>query len=667
MQFFSSRLAFAITASVFVFGFFLTPVSAFAVKLYIIDNGEDGHMAEVTAAARQTLSALGGSSVSIEQIDYVTKYGATGEGIASAITEALDGGANVINLSLVCNTSSCTTTVNEALDEALRRSVTVIASAGNSPVGVSSFARRTGVIGVSGLFKIVPSNRTSAQWCTLSDILSAGTPSTQVDFYTPATSNPSETNPTEGGSSISAPRLSAIAAVLLSNSPSLTPAEVESRLRTQEETSWGGADAGIYVSGATLFSRGTRIQASGGGSEGYCIPSTQVATPTASCTLSANPATLPAGGGTVSLTWSAPNATAFSINQNVGAVTPVTGGSRSTNVAVTTTYTGTSVVSGRNVVCSATVTVASAASSPPSTATRASLPISPPATTVRAASSDPLDSPIVPTCEIAEGGGFVGACQLCDLVKLARNIINFSIAFSVIVATLLFAYAGFMYFTAASSPDNIKKAHGIFTKTLGGIVIILASWLVINLLMITVSGNTFSLSDDIECGNYPTSTALPQATNSIIGGGRAVAERCANTAGVTPNNAELEASRRTLLGTAETGTTPRSAVTVNNAACPPGGTSGCTNIGGLTDSTIQYILRLARNYPDCALVITGGSEGGHCTHNTGKAFDLRANCTALNEAYGRYAASANNGVGGGWWLRESDHWHVCTAGKDGCQ
>lgn len=281
---------------------------------------------------------------------------------------------------------------------------------------------------------------------------------------------------------------------------------------------------------------------------------------------------------------------------------------------------------------------------------------------------DPLDAAIVPTCEMAEGGGFVGACQLCDLVKLARNIINFSIALSVVIATLLFAYAGFMYFTAASSPENIKKAHGIFTKTLAGIVIILAAVLVINLLMVTISGNRLSLFDDIECENYPMSSALPQATNSIIGAGRSVAERCPNTTGVTPNNTTLEESRRATFAAPETGTTRRQAIGVNNPACPPGGTSGCTNIGGLTDYTIRYITNLARNYPDCALVITGGSEGGHCTHNNGKAFDLRTNCTALNDAYGRLAASSNNGVGGnGWWLRESDHWHVCTAGVNGCE
>lgn len=141
---------------------------------------------------------------------------------------------------------------------------------------------------------------------------------------------------------------------------------------------------------------------------------------------------------------------------------------------------------------------------------------------------DPLAGSLVPTCDQAQNGGFIGACQLCDLVKLAQNLINFSIALSVVVATLLFAYAGFMYFTAASSPDNIKKAHGIFTKTLTGIVIILAAWLLVNILMTTITGGTLSLSDPIQCLTYPTRDSLPRATG-VTGSGRVGAgatQRC---------------------------------------------------------------------------------------------------------------------------------------------
>lgn len=58
------------------------------------------------------------------------------------------------------------------------------------------------------------------------------------------------------------------------------------------------------------------------------------------CTLSASPSIISSGGSST-LTWTATNASLFSINQGIGAVTPTAGGTRSVSPSVTTTYTGT--------------------------------------------------------------------------------------------------------------------------------------------------------------------------------------------------------------------------------------------------------------------------------------------------------------------------------------
>jgi hypothetical protein len=76
------------------------------------------------------------------------------------------------------------------------------------------------------------------------------------------------------------------------------------------------------------------------------------------CTLVANPTTIQNGGTSV-LTWTTENATSFSINQGIGAVNNVSGGSRNVTPAVTTTYTGTATGAGGTVNCTATVTVVS--------------------------------------------------------------------------------------------------------------------------------------------------------------------------------------------------------------------------------------------------------------------------------------------------------------------
>ncbi|TAJ15820.1 hypothetical protein EPO56_00810, partial [Patescibacteria group bacterium] len=85
------------------------------------------------------------------------------------------------------------------------------------------------------------------------------------------------------------------------------------------------------------------------------------------------------------------------------------------------------------------------------------------------------DTGLVPQCS-----GF--ECRACDLVELSNNVINFAIAFSVIVATLMFAYAGILYVTAANAgQEQIKKAHKIFVNIFVGLLIVLLAWLLVNI------------------------------------------------------------------------------------------------------------------------------------------------------------------------------------------
>ena len=80
--------------------------------------------------------------------------------------------------------------------------------------------------------------------------------------------------------------------------------------------------------------------------------------PTPGCILSASPASIGAGSSST-LTWSSTNTTSMTINDGIGPVTPVSGGSVSTgNLATTTTFMATAAdSSGNDGYCSATVTV----------------------------------------------------------------------------------------------------------------------------------------------------------------------------------------------------------------------------------------------------------------------------------------------------------------------
>lgn len=94
---------------------------------------------------------------------------------------------------------------------------------------------------------------------------------------------------------------------------------------------------------------------SGPGGQTTCSTTVTVVPPPPTCTLSASPTTVIEGNAST-LSWTTTNATSFSINNGIGAVTPVAAGSRSATPSTTTTYTGTATGAGGTVHCATEVT-----------------------------------------------------------------------------------------------------------------------------------------------------------------------------------------------------------------------------------------------------------------------------------------------------------------------
>lgn len=81
-------------------------------------------------------------------------------------------------------------------------------------------------------------------------------------------------------------------------------------------------------------------------------------------------------------------------------------------------------------------------------------------------------------------------CTMCDLAVMAQNIINTGILLAVFLSGVLFAYAGWLYLTTVVE-DKVSTARSIFTNVLIGLVIILAAWLVVDVIMKTFLGGSF--------------------------------------------------------------------------------------------------------------------------------------------------------------------------------
>lgn len=104
----------------------------------------------------------------------------------------------------------------------------------------------------------------------------------------------------------------------------------------------------------------------------------------------------------------------------------------------------------------------------------------------------PFVGQIVPDCGPDE------ICGYCHIVPLVQNIIKFVIYLAVVVATLMFVYAGFMYLTAGGSPDKIKSAHKIFWNVFIGLIFVLVAWLIIELVLVTFTDKGFGFWSTLE-------------------------------------------------------------------------------------------------------------------------------------------------------------------------
>lgn len=131
-----------------------------------------------------------------------------------------------------------------------------------------------------------------------------------------------------------------------------------------------------------------------------------------------------------------------------------------------------------------------------------------------------LAGPLVPNSSAAETKGT--DYTLCDLVTLANNIINFAVAFSVIVATLMFAYGGVLYVTGAAGGEaQIKKAHKVLLNAFIGILLILLAWLIVNIVLSVLTNQSVSswtgwLSN---CAANPSSSTVTTAAPSGLSTG----------------------------------------------------------------------------------------------------------------------------------------------------
>ncbi len=74
-------------------------------------------------------------------------------------------------------------------------------------------------------------------------------------------------------------------------------------------------------------------------------------------------------------------------------------------------------------------------------------------------------------------------CDIGNLMRTINKIIAEMIKIAVAVVSIIFAYAGWIYMTAAGDTSKISQAHGMFKKAAVGFAIVLTAYLLVKILI----------------------------------------------------------------------------------------------------------------------------------------------------------------------------------------
>lgn len=92
-----------------------------------------------------------------------------------------------------------------------------------------------------------------------------------------------------------------------------------------------------------------------------------------------------------------------------------------------------------------------------------------------------------------------GICGWCDLFQLGQNVINFLIEISLVLAVAFIVYGGIMLMVQSNKPEKLQANRQIIWSAVIGVVIALASWVILNTFFHLLTGGLNWPWDQIQC------------------------------------------------------------------------------------------------------------------------------------------------------------------------
>lgn len=273
--------------------------------------------------------------------------------------------------------------------------------------------------------------------------------------------------------------------------------------------------------------------------------------------------------------------------------------------------------------------------------------------------------PELVTCQTAE------ACNFCALAQMIQAVINWVIGVAILIAVILFVYAGFKITSSRGDMNAVSEARQLFTNVVIGIIIMLAAWTLVDTLIKAVVGGDFGVWNEItDCGamfgaappeKYAITLEEQVGVYAVEGPESVVVPGTGMGTGYS--NQLTQAQAEALL--------TYSAFSVSSSGnCTDRTNKTCTSFEGINNATIQGILQF-QDSCNCPIVITGGTETGHAagtySHANGYKIDIRPSSQINSYITTNYKKCGTRGgycdQRGHEYVRENaglanDHWDI---------
>ena len=77
-------------------------------------------------------------------------------------------------------------------------------------------------------------------------------------------------------------------------------------------------------------------------------------------------------------------------------------------------------------------------------------------------------------------------CRFEDFMALVQRMINFILILMLPICAIIFAYIGFLFLTSGGNSETKSKAKGILMNVVKGIILVLAAWLIVKTIVVSL-------------------------------------------------------------------------------------------------------------------------------------------------------------------------------------